>query len=321
VHRHDASSQAEAGDVLTHRSQLDAEITTLQQDIQQTDLETESILAASRTVDAPAVNPPHAAKRLVLVMMSGLFVGTAGGMGVVLFHALLSSRLRRRDEVALALGRPVRFSVRSRRSWWSGRHRLAPRDVDLLSAGLSTTLTQRSLPERVALVSVGAAKDAAAVVCRLADHLVSVGVRVSVVDLSDTNALKGASPREDWAVLRPTGDVQGASGPLALVSAFSGRPGADEPGREGWSKAQVVLVLGDAELGVGAAPLSSWADRAVLLVRAGTSTAEFLDSVRRVFDASGLGIEFAMLVGADSSDDSPGFPAGLASDARVSRSS
>ena len=52
--------------------------------MKQTSLVTESILAASHTIDSPALDPPHTAKRLVLVMMSGLIGGTAVGVGVVL---------------------------------------------------------------------------------------------------------------------------------------------------------------------------------------------------------------------------------------------
>jgi hypothetical protein len=285
-------------------------------------LDAESILIASHTVDPPAANPPHAAKRLVLVVMSGLILGTALGVGLVVFHALLSNRLRRRDEVALALGRPVRFSAGATRSWRPWRSRFAKRDLDLLSAGFGTALTGSATPERVALVSVGAPKEAALVVSRLADHLAGVGQRVCVVDLSDSGVLAETDRTRGWAVLHPGGSVATSpTGSLALVSAFSGKPGTGEPGWAEWTKAQIVLVLGDAELGVGAGPLSTWADRAVLLVRAGRVSAEFLDSVGRVFDASGLGIEFAMLVGADASDESPGFPAGLARDSRVSRSS
>ena len=70
------------------------------------------------------------------------------------------------------------------------------------------------------------------------------------------------------------------------------------PGQD-WDQAEIVLVLGDAELGVGAAPLSTWADRAVVLVKAGRASAEFLDSLGRVFTASGVTVDFAMLVGRD----------------------
>ena len=136
----DADSQARVGDILSQRSQLTNEITTLQQDIKQTSLVTESILAASHTIDPPALNPPHAAKRLVLVLMSGLIGGCAVGVGLVLLTALLSRRLRRRDEVALALGLPVRFSARALVRRWPRRGVARERDLDVLAAGLGTAL-------------------------------------------------------------------------------------------------------------------------------------------------------------------------------------
>lgn len=323
VAKHDASSQASANDLLSRRSQLDAEISSLQQDIQQSSLDTESILAASHTVDAPALNPPHRAKRMVLVVMSGLIGGTAAGVGLVLMMALLSNRLRRRDEVALALRRPVKFSARSTSSWRRGRRGLTLRDQDVLAAGLGTALTDDPQPQRLALVTTGAPRDGASVVARLAQRLAEEGRRVCLVDLSDKGHLAGAVGRtgQQCAVLRPTGTVATAPGPLSLASSYTGRLSIDEAGWEEWSGAEVVLVLADAELGVGAGPLSTWADRAVLLVRAGAASAELLDSVSRVFEATGIEIDFAMLVGADTTDESPGYPAALAREARERRSS
>ena len=53
----------------------------------------------------------RAMKRTVINTMAGLIGGLAIGIGLVLFQALTSGRLRRRDEVALALAAPVRFSA------------------------------------------------------------------------------------------------------------------------------------------------------------------------------------------------------------------
>jgi len=108
---------------------------------------------------------------------------------------------------------------------------------------------------------------------------------------------------------------------LALVSSYSGEPALDDTARQDWDRAEVVLVLGDAELGIGALPLSTWTDRAVVLVKAGRASAEFLDTLVRIFTASDVTVEFAMLVGADASDESPGFPATLAGAAHVRRTS
>jgi capsular polysaccharide biosynthesis protein len=320
--RSDPDSQSQAADLLTQRSQLNAVITTLQQDIKQTSLVTESILAASHTIDAPALNPPHTAKRVVLVMMSGLIGGTAVGVGLVLVTALLSRRLRRRDEVAMALGRPVRFSTRALVHRWPRRGVARMRDVDVLAAGLGTALTQADGPQSLALVSVGATREAALVVRRLAERLEESDHRVCLVDLTEHGDLAGTrGAGAGIAVVRPTGTVATAAGPISLVSSYDGRASLDEDARVHWDRAEVVLVLGDAELGVGAEPLSTWADQAVFLVKAGRVSAEFLDSLSRIFNASGVTVDFAMLVGTDWSDESPGFPAALASGLHVRRSS
>jgi capsular polysaccharide biosynthesis protein len=321
VARNDASSQSRAQELLTQRAQADSDIATLQQDIQQSALETESIIAASHPVDDPAVDPPHRAKRLVLVVMSGLIGGTAAGIGLVVLMALLTNRLRRRDEVALALGRPVKFSARSTTSRWLRRRELSPRDQDVLAAGLTSALTAAKQQQRLAVVTVGAPLDGALVVARLARVLADDGRRVCLVDLGEKGLLAeaAASAGCPGTVLRPSGTPATRTGPLTLASSYTGSPALDEPGWGDWSRAEFVLVLGDVELGVGAGPLSTWAERAVLLVRAGAASAELLDSLGRVLDASGIEIDFAMLVGADASDESPGYPAALVREPRERR--
>jgi capsular polysaccharide biosynthesis protein len=319
--RGDADNEARASDILSQRSQLLAQITTLQQNIKQTALVTESILAASHTIDPPAVDPPHTAKRLVLILMSGVIGGGAVGVGLTLLTSLMSRRLRRRDEVAMALGRPVRFSTRALVHRWPRRGVTRDRDLDVLAAGMSTALTMDESVSSLALVSVGATREAANVVCRVATQLAK-DHRVCVVDLSERGALSnGRSIADGFAVVRPSGTVATATGPLSLVASYERSASLDAEQREQLDDADIVLILDEAELGVGAEPLSTWTDRAVLLVKAGRVSAEFLDSLSRIFKASGVEVDFAMLVGADASDESPGFPAALASDSRVRRTS
>ena len=50
-------------------------------------------------------------KSLIIYLLSGAFAGAVLGMGAVAVRALLSDRLRRRDDVAHALGASVRLSV------------------------------------------------------------------------------------------------------------------------------------------------------------------------------------------------------------------
>ena len=62
-------------------------------------------------------------KPLVLDAAVGLVVGLVLGMGIVVVRALVSDRLRRRDDVAQALGAPVKLSVGAVRlnRWLPGR--------------------------------------------------------------------------------------------------------------------------------------------------------------------------------------------------------
>ena len=55
---------------------------------------------------------PHSRLKLAIVYaVTGLIAGLALGMGIVVVRALVSDRLRRRDDIAQALGAPVKLSV------------------------------------------------------------------------------------------------------------------------------------------------------------------------------------------------------------------
>ena len=56
--------------------------------------------------------PPHSRlKHLILYAAAGLILGLVLGLSIVVVRALVSDRLRRRDDVAHALGAPVKLSV------------------------------------------------------------------------------------------------------------------------------------------------------------------------------------------------------------------
>ena len=61
-------------------------------------------------------------RTLVTYAAVGLIIGLAVGLGIVILRALVSDRLRRRDDVAYALDAPVKLSVRTLRA----RRRLRP---------------------------------------------------------------------------------------------------------------------------------------------------------------------------------------------------
>ena len=68
-------------------------------------------MRGSYTLNAAALVPHSQKKTAVLYALSGLIAGLALSMGWVVVGALVSDRLRSRDDIAHALGAPVRLSV------------------------------------------------------------------------------------------------------------------------------------------------------------------------------------------------------------------
>src|SRR5262249_55069684 len=162
-------------------------IGTLHTTIQDTQLQSDSLAVASHVVDPAAAVPPGGLKHRVLGVMSGLILGFGLGVGIVFAHALVSNRLRRREEIATALGHAVPFSagaVRGRFGW--GAPALLPstrkrrlRNLDVLVQGLTAALpADRDARTRLALVGVGDLRSAASVVMATASRFQEQGERV-----------------------------------------------------------------------------------------------------------------------------------------------
>jgi capsular polysaccharide biosynthesis protein len=154
-----AKAQADAADILTRRTQIENEITSLQRGIEQATLATSAAISSTHVLDAVRAVPSSQRKAVVLSVASGVIGGLAVGVGFVVLRALTSDKLRRREEVALALGAPVRFSVpspgppssplgwmvRAVRGLLPGRATQKqgawrPTDLETLVAGLESTL-------------------------------------------------------------------------------------------------------------------------------------------------------------------------------------
>jgi capsular polysaccharide biosynthesis protein len=207
--------QTLASEILSRRAELNAQIVEMQQAIEEAALTADAAIASTHVIDPATVGKASLTKRLALQVVSGLIAGTALGVGLVLFRALTSNRLRRRRDVGLALGAPVRFAVASRgASEW--RLRLGrwirpswqARDLDALVHGLTLTLPRHggttltdiaatprraagvdARPSGVALAAINNPRAAAVVLGALAVHLRGLGQAVLLVDLSPSGAL------------------------------------------------------------------------------------------------------------------------------------
>ena len=117
-------------------------------------------------------------------------MGLAVGLGIVVIRALVSDRLRRRDDVAYALDAPVKLSVRTLRA----RRRLAPRpgraakrkqDMRRVVAHLHTAVPRKSQgAQGLAIVAVDNAPVVAQAVMELATSYAGSGTQVVTADLS-----------------------------------------------------------------------------------------------------------------------------------------
>ena len=108
---------------------------------------------------------------------------------------------------------------------------------------------------------------------------------------------------------RPDGDPRLTPGPRR-----SGRrpgPDLDDLGDLGtaWAEADVVLVMLEVDPGIDLDILRTWVNRVVPVVSAGRASRELLGTVAGLITQSGLEMPFALLEGADRSDQTLGQPA------------
>lgn len=322
----------QGGELITRRSALDAQINDVQQSIESATLSTEAAVASTHVVDQPRL-VRHSTKRMaVLAVSAGLIAGLALGIGLVLFRALTSDRVRRRHDVALALGTPVRYSVpslgpapggvagllpwRRRRRGWQGH------DLEALVHGLASALpSSGSAPgpgwsgptplaggQGLALVAVGNARVAASVLLALAAHLADTGLKVFLVDLSASGSLTAEEARSgaSFEVFRPGGVPGLTRGPRRGEAVTPVPLRSTDAWHEQWAAADVVLVLAEVDPGIDAENLATWVTEVVPLVTAGASTPELLETTGELVRAAGLSLPFALMVGSHRTDQSIG---------------
>jgi capsular polysaccharide biosynthesis protein len=281
-------------------------------------------VADSQVLD-PAAAVTHAHPRLRAVVLYagiGLIPGLVLGMGFVIVRALLSGRLRRRDDVAYALGAPVGLSVGPLRprGWRPGRPALAAaagRDPQRLAGYLRTSVPW-SADGRAALAVV-AADDPQAPALALASLAISYaeqGRRVVLADLCRgapaARLVSSGHPgvhRVDRAGGRLTVAVPGPD-EVAPTGPWPGpAPAAERPPAElaaACDPADVILTLVQLDPALGAEHLASWASDAVVTVTAGQSSWARIHAVGEMIRLAGVRLASAVLIAADKTDDSLG---------------
>jgi capsular polysaccharide biosynthesis protein len=287
---------------------------------------TNALVAGSYVLNPATALPRSHIKGPVLYFVGGLFGGLVAGMGGVLIAALLSRRLRRREDVAVALGAPVRLSVGPlrRRRWrptlpWRAAKR--KRDMKRVVVYLRGAVPGSSRgPASLGVVAVDDAQVVAQAFASLAASCAAEGKQVVVADLSDgaylARLLRVSDPgirNASWnganlvlvlpqpEDVAPVGPVPGGASPAVPAE-------ADPALVTACSSADLLLTFATLDPAFGADHLGTWATNAVVVVTAGESSAEKVYSVGEMIRRSGTRLDSAVLIGADKTDESLGVP-------------
>jgi capsular polysaccharide biosynthesis protein len=289
-------------------------------------LNARQFVQGSEVLDAAIPLAHSRYKPAALDAATGLLVGLVLGLGIVILRALLSDRLRRRDDVAYALGAPVKLSVGTVRvaRWLPSRRGLAAadgHDVRRIVAHLGKEVPPRSRgAAALAVVPVGDPRVAALALASLALGCAESlpGSQVMVADLCP-----GAPAGRLLGVQRPgihdvfVSDVQlGVAvadpddvvpvGPLGSGPGLARPDRATEPLAAACASADLLLTLAALDPSLGGEHLPTWANAAVVVVTAGQSSFTKIHAVGEMIRLAGTHLVSAVLVGADKADESLG---------------
>ena len=187
------TQQSQLNSLRTQQTSATDALTSLQQALfsnQTTTLPAATAAVKSSEILSVAPLPHSRLKTLVLYAALGLLTGLFLGLGIVVLRALVSDRLRRRDDIAYAFDAPVKLSVgtlRARRWLPTLPGRAAKRDLDMrrVVAHLQSAVPGSTQgPVGLAIVAVDNAPVVARAVAALATSYASQGDRVVAADLS-----------------------------------------------------------------------------------------------------------------------------------------
>jgi capsular polysaccharide biosynthesis protein len=284
-----------------------------------------SMTRGTAVLDSAAPIPPSRRHIELITGVAGLVAGLTLGLGVVLVEAVMSFRLRRRRDVAKALGAPIQVTLGKvhKAGRLPGRRGLAAAragDMPKLIAYLHSTVREGSEESAAALAVVPAGNAqvvALAIVC-LATSCAREGRRVVLADLAEGAPaarllgvrdpgihLVGADGAQVGVVV-PDPKDRVAIGPVraASLQAPSVRP--DRALAAACASADLLLTIATLDAALGAEHLATWTTDVVVVVTAGRSAAARLSSTSRMIRLAGMRLISAVLVGADKSDDSLG---------------
>lgn len=319
-------SSAQVKNLKGQLTQAQSQLAVDQQTLQDTRVNTGTLAAVTGSVVLDPALPlaQSKLKDLVIYAVTGLIMGLAVGMGIIVVKTILSDRLRRRDDVTHALRAPVKLSVGavSLSRWRPGRRGLAATgsaDVRRITAYLRAAVphTVRGTAA-LAVVAVDDSQVAALSVVSLAISRAREGRKVVVADLAHgapmaslldtkTPGVRSVSAGEAQLTLAvPDRDDLTPAGPVGRASAEAQRSPFTAAVSEACASADLLVTLVTLDPSIGAEYVASWAATAVAVVTAGRSSWAKIQGVGEMVRLAGISLASAVLVGADRTDESLG---------------
>jgi capsular polysaccharide biosynthesis protein len=322
------AQQSKLKNLQTELSQATTQVAVDQQTIADTRASTATLsaLTGSEVLD-PATPLSHSRLKYRLIYAAtGLVAGLALGLGIVVIRTVVSDRLRRRDDVAHALGAPVKLSVGTVRlgRWRLGRRGLAAAgdaNIRRIVAHL-----RGAVPESaggvaaLAVVPVDDPEVAALSLVSLAVSSAQQGHKVVLADLAngapaaallDSKApgVRSVSAHDAHLILAvPDREDVGPDGPLGRAPAGAQRSDFTEAVGNACASADLLFTLVTLDPSLGGEHLATWATSAVAVVTAGRSSWAGIHAVGELIRLAGISLTSVVLVGADKADDSLGVP-------------
>lgn len=308
-------------------------LNSLEQQVEGTNAENQvnvtSQIRGSQVLNAPTLGKHSKLKYIGFDIVAAVFGGLVLGIAIIVLRALISDRLRRRDDISLALGVPIRLSVSEvQKTRFSGRRTRAARESNVRRIAMYLRIAvprkERDEPRTLAVLPVDNAKTMAPVVSRMAESCAKDGMRIVVADLVKGAPLARELGDRGGAGIRPV-QVDGAqvivvvpdpddiapAGPLRRTDAA---PLALPPSGDlltAFRSADILVTFIELDPALGSEHLATWAANGVALVTAGLTHGQKAYSVGELLRMSGVQVGSAVLVNADESDDSLGVDASL----------
>jgi capsular polysaccharide biosynthesis protein len=321
------TQQSQLSNLRTEQTSADAALGDAQQAVSGNQTTVRPALNAAvkgSAILSVAALPRSKLKSSVSYAAIGLIAGLVLGLAIVIVRAVVSDRLRRRDDVAYVLDAPVKLSVGTlgAHRWLTVRpSQKRKRDLDTMRV---VAHLQRILPRStqgaasLAIVAIDNAPVVARAAVALATSNASRGNQVVAADLS-----RGAHLAHLLGVKRPGVQAvshQGANftiavpdrddpapvGPLRPATSTARSAPADDALSASYASADLLLSLITLDPALGGDHLATWATSAVVVVSAGKSSAERIHGVGEMIRLAETRLDSAVLIGADKSDQSLG---------------